>query len=179
MRRAEKQIVDPELVAEVLGACHVGRLGTVGRDGYPRVKPLNYVYEEGRIYFHTAREGEKIEDLARDERVCFEVDLPLAYVRPSSEACQANYLFRSVIALGRARLVQEEAEKLEALTLLMKKYGGPSQPASFSEKGLKAVGVVRIDLEQVVGKEHLGEGSLREAALDALARGQSPGLLTV
>ena len=47
----------------------------VGRDGHPMVKPLDFAYHDGNIYFYSAKEGEKIEDVKRDNRVCFEVDL--------------------------------------------------------------------------------------------------------
>lgn len=101
MRRNEKEIKDMIIIIDVLNRCHIGRLGTIGEDGYPMVKPLNFAYHEetlnppsstygkggmggfavGKIYFHTAKQGEKIDDIKRDNRVCFEVDLPIAYVK--------------------------------------------------------------------------------------------------
>ena len=39
----------------------------MGKAGYPMIKPLNFAYHDGRIYFHTAQEGEKIDDI-RDSR---------------------------------------------------------------------------------------------------------------
>lgn len=81
MRKWKKEIRDKTVIIEILNTCHVGRLGTIGKDGYPIVKPLSFAYHDGRIYFHTAKEGEKIEDIKRDNRVCFEVDLPIAYVK--------------------------------------------------------------------------------------------------
>ncbi len=97
MRRANKEIKDTNVIIELLNTCHVGRLGTVSGDGYPMVKPLNFAYHEGKLYFHTAQEGEKIEDIRRDDRVCFEVDLPIALVKSGGSPCRAEYLFRSVI----------------------------------------------------------------------------------
>lgn len=164
MRRSEKEMTDRHAVEGVLASCAVGHLGTVGPDGWPMVKPLNFAYDAGRLYFHTAREGEKIDHLRADPRVCFEAHLPVAYVRPRTQACEADYLFRSVIARGRAVLVEDPEEKREALRLLMDKYEGPGRWPPLPEAKVAAVGVVRIDVEELVGKEHLGRGSLRERA---------------
>ena len=103
MRKWEKEITDKAVIVDLLHTCHVGRLGTVGRDGYPMAKPVNFAYHDGKIYFHTAKEGEKIDDIKRDNRVCFEVDLPIAYMKGTPEnPCKAKYLYRSVIIKGRA-----------------------------------------------------------------------------
>lgn len=56
MRRGTKEIKDKAVIIELLNTCHVGRLGTTGKDGYPMVKPLNFAYSDGKIYFHTAIE---------------------------------------------------------------------------------------------------------------------------
>ncbi|AJE02423.1 pyridoxamine 5'-phosphate oxidase family protein [Geobacter pickeringii] len=174
MRKANKRITDFTLLVELLNRCHVGRLGTVGRDGWPMVKPLNFAWYEGRIYFHCALEGEKLDEIRHEERVCFEADLPIAYVKGAPEnPCRAEYLYRSVIIRGRARLVTEPAEKVLALDALMKKYEPGVPFAPYREEKLAITGIVRIDVEEMVGKEELGKGELREKALALLAGGGS------
>lgn len=173
MRRSEKKMADRSAVEGVLASCAVGRLGTVGPDGWPMVKPVNFAYDRGRLYFHTAREGEKIDHLRAEPRVCFEADQPVAYVRPRAQACEADYLFRSVIVRGRAILVEDPQEKRQALGLLMDKYEGPGRWPPLPEAKVSAVGVVRIDVEEMAGKEHLGKGSLRERAEAALERAEA------
>ncbi len=168
MRRANKEIHTRDVVIDLLNTCHVGRLGTIGRDGYPMVKPLNFAYQDNRIYFHTAREGEKIEDLKRDNRVCFEVDLPIALVKSKGSPCRAEYLYRSVIIKGRAHIVEQESERLEGLTLLMQKYQPEGGYGDVPPEKLGITGVVRIDIEEMIGKEDLGKEQMREAALKAL-----------
>jgi hypothetical protein len=156
MRVAKKEISDKKTVEKLLAQCAVGRLGTVGSEGYPMVKPLNFVYHEGRIYFHSAREGEKIEDIKRDERVCFEVDLPLAFVRGEGSPCKADYRYRSVICTGRARLVEESQEKLAALKALMEKYQPEGGYGDFPEEKVALTAVIRIDVLTMTGKQDLG-----------------------
>ena len=156
MRVAKKEIRDKPTVEGLLAQSAVGRLGTIGREGYPMVKPLNFVYHEGRIYFHSAREGEKIEDIRRDERVCFEVDLPLAFVRAEGSPCKADYRYQSVICTGRARLVEGREEKVSALKALMEKYQPEGGYGEFPEEKVVLTAVVRIDILTMTGKQDLG-----------------------
>lgn len=169
LRRSEKEIKDRDVITELLQTSPVGRLGTIGKDGYPVVKPLNFAYHEGKIYFHTAKEGEKIDDIKRDDRVCFEVDLPIAYVRAKEHPCEAGYLYRSVMIKGRARIIEDQDEKLFALKCLLEKYQPDGGYGDFPEASLAKTGVVRIDIEEMTGKEDLGDGKIKEAALKTLA----------
>lgn len=168
MRRSKKEIKDKNVIEELLRTCAVGRLGTTGRDGYPMVKPLNFVYHDAKIYFHTAREGEKIEDIKRDSRVCFETDLPIALVKSTTSPCRAEYLYRSVIIKGRASIVENDDERLFGLRLLMRKYQPEGGYGDFPAEKLAITGVVKIDIEEMIGKEDLGEGTVRDAVLKAL-----------
>ena len=174
MRVTKKEIKDRDVVTGLLSQCHVGRLGTVGKDGYPMIKPLNFVYHENKIYFHSAREGEKIEDITRDSRVCFEVDLPVAYVRSAGIPCKADYLYRSVIVRGTAHLVTENQAKLSALRQLMQKYQPQGGYDDVPEDKLQSTAVVRIDIEQMTGKQDLGKESERGAVLDLLKGNREP-----
>ena len=157
MRKANKEIKDLSVITRLLETCHVGRLGTNGKNGYPIVKPLNFVYQDGKIYFHTALAGEKIDDIKRDDRVCFEVDLPISYVKAKNQPCEAAYLYQSVIIRGRASFVEDRKEKLFALTCLMKKYQPEGGFGDIPEGKMARTGVVRIDIEEMKGKEDLGK----------------------
>ena len=172
MRQQKKEITDRNVIVGLLARTAVGRLGTNGADGYPRVKPLNFVYADGAIYFHSAKAGEKIDDIGRDNRVCFEVDLPIAFAKGLPEnPCKAEFLYRSVILYGRAVIVQDEREQRKALSVLMTKYQPEGGHGDFLPEKLALTAVVRIDIERLTGKEDLGKGALREQALDALERG--------
>ncbi|HNS79269.1 MAG: pyridoxamine 5'-phosphate oxidase family protein [Syntrophorhabdus sp.] len=156
MRRIKKEIRDNKRIGDLLDTCHVGRLGTIGNDGYPRIKPLNFVYLNGMIYFHSAREGEKIDDISRDNRVVFEVDEPAGYVKSSISPCSAKYLYRSVIVRGKAVIVENDREKLLALQSLMEKYQPEGGYGEFQPEKLEIIAVVRIDIEEITGKEDAG-----------------------
>ena len=173
MRRAGKEIKDMGIILGLLRTCPVGRLGTVRIDGYPMIKPVNFVHSGNAIYFHSALEGEKMDDIKRDARVCFEIDLPLAYARSAGSPCETDYLYRSVIIKGRASLVEAVAEKVEALKLLMEKHEPVTFLGEFPAEKIAVTGVVRIDIDAMTGKEDLGSGKVREAVVEALERGLS------
>lgn len=155
MRRDKKEIRDRAVINEFLNMSPVGRLGTIGNDGYPRIKPLNFVYLDGRIYFHSARTGEKIDDIGRDKRVVFEVDEPIGYVKSDINPCSAKYLYRSIMIKGRAGIVNDEKERVLALHSLMEKYQPEGGYGAFLPEKLDITAIVCIDIEDITGKEDI------------------------
>lgn len=156
MRRKKKEIECSKIIDDLLASCPVGRLGTNGKDGYPRIKPLNFVYLNGKIYFHSAKEGEKIDDIVRDSRVAFEIDEPIGYVKCNDNPCSAKYLYRSLMIRGKAAIVTDDKESLLALRSLMEKYQPEGGYRDFLPEKLNVTAVVRIDIEEVTGKEDVG-----------------------
>ena len=126
MRRKQCEVTDQEKIREILTRCTVGRLATSGRDGYPYITPVNYVYHNDFIYFHCAHKGEKIDNILADNRVCFEVDIPLAYLDlafdPTRPPCQVHQFYHCVIIRGRAEIIEDLVEKVAALNALMAAY---------------------------------------------------------
>ncbi len=78
MRRKHSEVNDPKEIQRILSLTNIGRLATNGEDGYPYMTPVNFVCIEGNIYFHCAPKGEKLDNIMRDPRVCFEVDVTLS-----------------------------------------------------------------------------------------------------
>jgi uncharacterized protein len=155
MRRNKKEIKDPKIINELLETAPVGRLGTIDRHGHPMIKPLNFVYADGKIYFHTALSGEKIDDIKRNNRVVFELDLPIAYVKGDNNPCTAKYLYRSVIIKGRATMVEDRMDKIFVLKRLMEKYQPEGGYGDFPAEKLAITGIVRIDIDEMTGKQDI------------------------
>jgi nitroimidazol reductase NimA-like FMN-containing flavoprotein (pyridoxamine 5'-phosphate oxidase superfamily) len=78
------------------------------------------------------------------------------------------YLYRSVIVRGRAAIVEERAERLLALDSLMRKYQPEGGYGPYPEEKLALTCIVRIDIEDMSGKEELGKDETREHILQAL-----------
>lgn len=158
MRRKEKEMKSRAGAEEILKRCSVGRLGTVSKDGTPMIKPVNFLYQNGKIYFHSALKGEKMEHLALRSRVCFEVDETFGYVPASDSPCEANFAYRSVIVEGPARMLENPDDKIMVLNALMEKYqpGGRLRP--LSKEMVREVGIVEVVAEKMTGKESIPPG---------------------
>lgn len=172
MRKANKRITEFDIIVDIFNRADIGHLATIAADGWPNVKPLNFAWCDGRIYFHCALEGEKLDDIRRDPRVTFEVALPVAYVRGNENPCRAEFLYRSVILRGRASVVETPRERKKGLDALMGKYQPDGGYGDYRAEKLYLTCVVAIEPEELVGKEELGKGEIRERALALLASGQ-------
>lgn len=163
MRRKFNEITDRNTIDEILGQCTIGRLATIGEDGYPYTTPVNYVYFRGAIYFHCAKSGEKLDNIGRDNRVCFAVDRPLAYLDtaydPSLPVCDVGQFYQSVVIRGRAEIVGELEEKVAALNALMASHEGVADFAEITgdTTAVALCHVVAVRIESISGKANLGQ----------------------
>lgn len=165
MRRKQCEITNRAEVDAILGRCRVGRIATSGVDGYPYITPVNYVYHAGAIYFHCARAGEKLDNLKRDSRVCFEVDIPLAYLDldyygDNPESCGVTQFYHSVIIRGRAEIVGNIEEKTAALKALVASHepaGRNFQELTSETKAVALCEVVAVRIESISGKRELAQ----------------------
>ena len=69
--RRRKQALSPESCVEVLRKGTSGVLAVSGDDGYPYAVPLSYVYDDGRLFFHCAPSGHKLDAIAGNEKASF------------------------------------------------------------------------------------------------------------
>jgi uncharacterized protein len=155
-----------------------GYLGAVRPDGWPVVVPLNFVYVDGRVYFHGAAEGEKMESLVADGRVTFTVadgfSIVPSYFRDPKLACPATQYYKCVMIRGRARVVEDAVEKAAALQAMMEKLqpeGGHEPIAADNpiyRKSLRSTAVVAVEVEEMTAKFKFGQ-NLPAAKRDAVA----------
>lgn len=171
MRRKEFRVTDALEIDRILCSATVGRLATNGLDGYPYVTPVNYVYHEGNIYFHSARTGEKLDNIARDEKVCFEVDIPLAYLGIGSDLhgriCKLHQFYHCVIVRGTARIISDGELKLKALNALVARQEGDGDSERITDDvpGYKPCVVVEVKPQSISAKSDLGQNRTEEERL--------------
>jgi nitroimidazol reductase NimA-like FMN-containing flavoprotein (pyridoxamine 5'-phosphate oxidase superfamily) len=148
MRRG-KQLLSVEDTIAVMTRCTNGVLACSGDEGYPYAVPLSYVYSNGRIYFHSAKAGHKIDAITKNPKVSFSV---IDEDKIVSE--EYTTYFRSVIAFGKARIVEGD-ERLESFAALVEKYSGnQSEEARNKEiSRCKQAHIIAIDIEHITGKE--------------------------
>ncbi|WP_448522435.1 pyridoxamine 5'-phosphate oxidase family protein [Pseudothermotoga sp.] len=146
LRRKDRALKDEEAL-EILAKSNYGVL-CVYDGNYPYGVPVNYFYEDGFIYVHTAREGHKIESIRSLDKVCFTVI-------GSSEVVASEFStkYESVIVFGRAEILQGEQIK-PALRKLVQKYSPHclQEAERIIQDHLRDVAVIRIKVEHVQGK---------------------------
>ena len=156
MRHPERELKNRETMIAILERSPVGRIATVNQRGFPVIKPVNFLYLDGRIYLHSSAKGEKIEDIQRGSPVCFEVDEPIAYVVASTSACKASYYYRSILIKGKAALVKDRDKKVKILRRMMAKYQPEKNDGGMPEEILERTAVIEILIKEISGKENLG-----------------------
>ncbi len=154
VRRADKLM--PEAMArEALARGFAGRLATVGADGWPYVVPLLYVWIDGEIWVHNTRaRGHLRENVDHEPRVCFEVDEPGGVFAYGRFECDTSVAYRSVLAFGRIRIVEDRERKAAFCDALLAKYGDPGwkRPEGFYPR-LDQITVYAIAIERLSGKQ--------------------------
>lgn len=148
MRRKAQQLGHEECVA-ILQRGTAGVLAVAGDEGYPYAVPISYVYHNGKLYFHCATAGHKLDAMERCDKVSF-------CVIDQDEVKPAEYTtyFRSVIAFGRARVLQDEGKKRAAIEMLAERYA-PGDVAGREKEmagGYARMCVVELDIEHMTGK---------------------------
>ena len=150
MRRRDKELQNTSEINKIFSEAEVCRLGFCDR-GKPYIVPMNYGYKAGILYFHSAREGRKVEILKRNPFVFFEIDIPGSVVA-SDEACSWTMNYRSVMGEGTAAFISDENKKKEALRCIMDHYSGKTE-WSFSSEMLKKTLVFAVKAENITVKE--------------------------
>lgn len=150
MRRRQQQLSSEESIQVLKNGTH-GVLAVLGQNGYPYTVPLSYVYEKGKIFFHCAKTGYKLEALKKEDKVSF-------CVVDQDDIVPEEYTtyFRSVIVFGRARILQNEEEKRQAIQLLARRYSPMESDLHLHtaiEKGIHALCMVELNIEHMTGKE--------------------------
>ena len=152
MTKRELQITDEGQIRSILDTAKVLHLGLCV-DNEPYVVPMNYGYtlEDGKLtfYLHSGVKGKKLDMLRANPNVFIELDCGLIPFE-GKVACQYGLSYSSVMARGSAVLVEDVAEKMEAMSILMKTQTG--KDFQFNERLVSIVAVIRIDVEEFTAK---------------------------
>ena len=150
MRRTDKEIQDQTLISQVIENAQICRLG-LAKNNIPYILPVSFGYDGTGIYFHTAKEGRKIDFMTANNRVCFEFEHGVQLIRHDSNPCKWTFSFQSVIGYGTVRELTELAERTAGLNQVMQHYAGRAWP--FTAEDIEAIRVWRIAIESLTGKQ--------------------------
>jgi uncharacterized protein len=151
LRRSDKELTDRKDIDDVLnraGICHLA----LCKNSVPYVVPMNYGYEDGCLYFHSAVEGRKIDMLRSNNSVSFamHVDERLA---TSNVACKWSTKYKSVVGEGKAFLVEKPKEKEKALAIIMRHYS--NHEFTFDPLQVKKVVIIKVIIDSISGKQSI------------------------
>lgn len=148
MRRTDRER-DADFALAVADKCEWATVSVVTPEGEPYAVPVSIVRDGDTLYFHTAKEGRKIDAIKHDPRVWV---VCVGDVERAVTAFTTGY--ESAMFEGECKEVTDEAEKVHALRLIAEKYTPMHMPAFDKEvaASLERTGVYRIDLSGVTGK---------------------------
>ena len=156
VREPQRGAYDRETIYKILDeglVCHVG----FSADSQPFVIPTLYARVGDAIYFHGSAASRMLRGVSEGAKVCVTVTLTDGIVLARS-VFNHSMNYRSVVALGKATLVDALQEKLEALRaftekILPHRWDDARQP---NEKELKATSILRLPLTEASAKVRLG-----------------------
>ena len=149
--RRKKQALPAEEVSAILHRGTSGVLALSGDDDYPYAVPISYVFDGAKLYFHCAKDGHKLDAIQRSSKASF-------CVIDQDQIVPEKYTtyFRSVIAFGQIRIIQDEKEKRVAIEKLAKKYS-PDEDAAGRRKEIdrewKTLCMLEMCIDHMTGKE--------------------------
>ena len=150
VRRKEREITEKSELDTILEKGRICRIA-MSNDGAPYMVPVCYGFRPGRLYFHCAREGTKLDIIAKHPMVCFEVETDVEVIKRESP-CKWGLRYKSVVGYGSASVVEDPEEVREGLTAIMQMMSGETA-FEFSEEAMKKIHVVRIVIDRLTGKQ--------------------------
>lgn len=152
MTRRELEITEPQKIIEILDKSKVLHLGLVD-DGMPYIVPMNYGYtmEEGKltIYLHGAVKGYKMDVIRKNPICCFEMECEVQSFE-GTIPCTYGTSYYSLMGRGEITIVEDVAEKIKAMSILMKTQTG--KDFEFNDRLVSIVSVMRIDASVYTAK---------------------------
>jgi hypothetical protein len=156
VREADRAVYDRDAAYRILDEgflCHVGFVA----DGQPFVIPTSYGRTGDSLYIHGSAASRMLRILKEGVPVCITVTLLDGLVLARS-IFNHSMNYRSVVVLGKATLVDDPTEKIEALRLLSEhiipgRWADSRQP---NERELKATSILRVPIEEFSAKVRTG-----------------------
>jgi nitroimidazol reductase NimA-like FMN-containing flavoprotein (pyridoxamine 5'-phosphate oxidase superfamily) len=148
MAKPIKPMPNNEECERILKGSYTGIL-VMCQDEEPYAVPINHAYQDGRLYFHCAPTGRKLDMIRANPSVCYVVNTYFGDPEHlDGTRCHGDW--ESVIAYGKARVIEDPDELREAFTIFMEYYS----PSHFkpSEESLKTTRAIIIDVESMTAR---------------------------
>ncbi len=149
MRRFKQELQQDE-IERILKFNTSGVLALIDNDGYPYSVPLSYVYSNGKIYFHSAKSGHKIDAIKNCKKASFCI-IDKDDIKPE----KYTTFYKSIIAFGKVKIVNDNEESLFAIKELGEKYC-PHHNTDLQQeinKNINRFLIIRLEIEHITGKQ--------------------------
>jgi nitroimidazol reductase NimA-like FMN-containing flavoprotein (pyridoxamine 5'-phosphate oxidase superfamily) len=153
MRRKEKEIKSKSEIKSIINSGQVCRVAFSLNDE-PYIVPMYYGYKDNSLFFHSAKEGKKIDIIKKNNQVCFEIDINHSIIN-TSVPCNWKNSYSCVIGFGKAKLVESYTEKVKALNYIIDHYSKGTIYEIPKENVLKTA-IIKIEIEEITGKKSNG-----------------------
>lgn len=148
MRKEKRALRDKEQLENLLRRCHIVHLALWDGEE-PYAVTVNFGYDAGAIYFHSALEGRKIDCIRANALVSFIAVVESELIREELP-CGYTTHYTSVSGFGLAAILEDAADKAAGLAVIMRHHGGPD--TDFDARVLERTAVVRVTLRDMIGK---------------------------
>lgn len=150
MLKKDREITDSAEIERILKEGEIISVAMSHGD-QPYVLPFNYGFLNGLIYIHSAKKGFKLEVLAKNPKVSFNV-ITNVQLLPANQPKDCSVAYSSVVGFGRVRIVDDPVEKLAALEAIMVQYYPKDDAWDYPEKVVAACTVWCVEIEHLTGK---------------------------
>jgi len=149
MRRGEKEINDQREIGAIL---HRGRIAflALADDGHPYVVPVCYGFDGTALYVHTAQEGQKLDMLSNNARVCLAI-VPSWSINPADDACDWGLSYESIIVHGTASILTDPAGKCAGLDAIMQQFTS-YKDHTYTTTAIAKTCILKIEPDHITGK---------------------------
>jgi nitroimidazol reductase NimA-like FMN-containing flavoprotein (pyridoxamine 5'-phosphate oxidase superfamily) len=128
----------------------------MSREDEPYGVPISYARIGGEIVFHTKKTGRKLDCIRANPRVCLAVSRNFDRTRPHHPNQECEYAFESVVCFGRARIVEQDVEKLDLLRRFKahfdEKLGLDASAHKIPKDSVARVAIVSISVDEMTGR---------------------------
>lgn len=170
MRRKDREM-DREFGIQIIDKSRYGIVSVIGENNEPYGIPLSIVINGNNLYFHSAKDGKKVNIFEKNPEVSVafvgETKIPENFSKEELDEIAKNKSkasvliskvftteYESAIVKGKIRLVENEEEKIKSLKLICEKYT-PNKMDYFQlaiESGLKLVNIYKIEINEITAK---------------------------
>lgn len=153
--RMKEFMMSKEAIEVFLSKTQVGRISTINEDGYPYTVAVHFIFMKDNVYFHGLPKGQKLDNIRRCSKVCFEADEMTGLMLDRLVIpCKADTAYESVVIMGTAEVLTDPQEKEIVFSELIKKYAPQYLDMEIPENMISGTAVVRIASKNVTGKYH-------------------------